>query len=942
MKTRVPLAIALFSIAAIGLYFWSQSKTRPEGESASSTAKVVAAPGGGTNGELAPAQDLQAVDGRVVQADGNPLAAASVQIVPHKKRSTRLGAHDAVATSQADGRWTLSDIPPGDYMLSASAPGFLPTQLEIQVEANKDLHDQVLRLEAGGQGLSGEVSDLTGGKVASAIVHVIPMSTSGLDRQGTASAQTNAVGRYELNLRPGRYLVQALHVDYVPKSQLIEVGSASQTLDFGLAPGAVVEGVVRNLDSDEVVPGAVISYATERLSRFDFFANSVGGGSVHADENGHFRISGLNSGSLQLSARAGNAATTEPTRVALGIAEQRTDVELYLSGAYRLAGTVIDEATREPIAGISVSASSDGQEVSASALSDEQGRFEISGLTQGKYRLSGDGDEYLPKLFGQQVEVTGDVEDARLELSRGAMILGRVEPAGVAEIGVDLETIRGVATNTFRRVKSDSDGSFAFGPLDPASFRLQAKGQEGTLGFADVVLPKTGLRDVVIKLSQSGSISGRVVDSSGKAASDVTVKVRAFAGGRSMSIMFNGQDMMSNSAHTGPDGSFHIAGLKAGPYKITVVDKQGETLPWAEASKAASKGPRRVTPKKIELAKQQALEGVELKVQSRDASISGTVVGPDGNPAPDIWVTASAAQSMPMGMPELPARAGPSGPGSSDSEEETVETSTRVMMVVSGGGGDGDGPGLDLGRSGELPPVLTNEKGEFTIKGLRPGKYDLIAEGMRGSARGFTDGAITNETAVIRLQQLTRIEGKVSLGDKAASNFVVELSGVGSRRKRVRDDEGKFTLHRVDPGTYTVTARSEEGEATKEVTVLAGKATSVELKMDVLTKVRGTLVDEAGNPIAGAIVTPVPRTDDGSMNLMIGDDAEVTTNEGAFEFGVRPGKYLLLAIKPGAGPLTRRPLDVAEGEDTIDVGTLTGKTGGFGPGGPGEPGEESP
>jgi protocatechuate 3,4-dioxygenase beta subunit len=910
MKTRVSLAIALLSIAAIGLYFWSQSKTKTEGESASSTAKVVGAPAGGTNAGVTPAQDLRTIDGRVLQADGSPLGGASVQIVPHKKRSTRLGAHDAVTGSRDDGGWTLVGIPPGDYMLSASAAGFLPARVEIHVEASSDLHEQVLQLEAGGQGLSGEVSDLTGGKVASAIVHVIPMSTSGLDRQGTASAQTNAVGHYELNLRPGRYLVQALHVDYVPKAQLIEVGSASQTLDFGLAPGAVVEGVVRHLDSDEVMPGAVISYATERLSRFDFFANSVGGGSVHADEQGHFRISGLNSGSLQLSARADNAATTEPTRVALGIAEQRTDVELYLSGAYRLAGKVIDDATKEPIAGIEVSASSDGQEVSARAPSDEEGRFEIAGLTRGKYRLSGDGGDYLPKLFGQQVEVSGDVEDALLELSRGAMILGRVEPAGVAEIGVDLETIRGVATNTFRRVKSEPDGSFAFGPLDPASFRLQAKGEGGTLGFADVELPKTGLRDVVIKLEERGSISGRVVDASGNAASDVTVKVRADSGGRSMSIMFNGQDMMANSAHTGPDGSFHISGLKAGPYKITVVDEQGETLPWADEGKATGKGPRRVAAKKVSLAKQEELEGRELRVQSRDASISGTVIGPDGNPAPDVWVTAASAQSMPMGMPELPSRDGPPGPR--DSEEDTVETSTRVMMVVSdGGGGDSDGPGLDLGRGGELPPVLTNERGEFTVKGLREGKYDLIAEGMRGSARGFTDGAKTNESAVIRLQQLTRIEGKVTLGDSPAQSFVVELSGVSSRRKRVRDDKGAFTLHRVDPGKYTVTVRSDEGEAKAEVTVEAGKATKVELKMDVLTKVRGTLVDEDGKPIAGAIVTPVPRTDDGSMNLMIGDDAELTNSQGAFEFGVRPGKYLLLAIKPGAGPLTRRPLDVA-------------------------------
>jgi protocatechuate 3,4-dioxygenase beta subunit len=916
MQKHTPLILILVLTISAGVLLWSKSSKNSNTQT--DTPAEVATESPATRVTGSETDPRSSVSGTVEQGDGSALAGVSVQLVPIGHRAD-IDAHDAITRSDREGGWTLSEIPAGEYSLSASAPGFLPAQKTLQIEAGENTSSIVLRLEAGGQSLSGTVRDLTGGTITSAILHVVPVSAGSMDRTHGASAQTDAEGHYELNLPAGGYVVWAMHTDYVPKSDRILITAGAQTLDFGLAPGAVVEGDVRRLSDNQLVPGARVHYATERTSAYDLWANTTGAGSVRADDKGHFRITGLNSGSLRLSARGDRAATSEPTHVALGIAEQRDDVELFLVGAYRVEGRVIDVESKEGIPGIEVVASLDGRGVAAESPSAEDGRFAIDGLTAGKYSLTGEGGEYSRKMFGDPITVESDVDDAVLELTRGAMVHGRVEPASVAEVGVRLDSLRGVTPGSLRRVRSEEDGSFTLGPLEPGEMQLQAIRPDGVRGETEVTLPPSGVHDLLIKMDESGSISGTVRDADGNPVGDVSVSLKPDTGERSMSIVVNGQELLESRGHTSPDGSFQVTGLLAGTYRMRVVDSQAQSLRWAEAGRASE------APKSITLAKQEKKSGVQLRVENRNASITGTVLDPDGNPAPDVWVTATAANLGPMGM-KMPE--GPPPEASEEGEgEERRSSRTEMRMVVDQSGDGGDGPGLDLGRSGEFPPVLTDAEGKFRISGLREAKYDLIAEGMRGSARAFVKGVDTDQPVVVKLAALTRIDGSVTIGNEPAKNFVVELSGVSHRRKRVRDDEGRFSLHRVDPGRYTVTVRSDDGESESEVEVIAGKTSKIELQMQVLTKIRGTLVDESGAPMSGTIVTAAPAPKDGNISVSVGDDAKLTGPDGSFEVGVRPGRYMLLAIKPGQGLVARRMLEVAEGEDIVELGELTGKPG---------------
>ncbi len=849
-------------------------------------------------------------------ADGDALV-ATVQVIPIGTHQATLDAHDAVITTNETGTFAFDALEAGRYSVSANAKGFLPTNKTIELAVGQALDGLVLHLKPGGHQLRGIVRDATGGPIVAAIVQLVPMRGIHTMRGESTATHSHEVGQYELSAAPGRYVAWAYHADYVPLSKTITISSEIQELNFDLAPGAVVEGMVRHMSNEAPVSGAQVTYATDRVNAFDFFANATGSGVVHSDAEGRFRIAGLASGSLVLTARGENAATGEITRVALGIAEHRTDIGLYLNDAFAIRGKVVDAKTKIGIAGIRIVANRDQNGVAAAQASGADGSFRIDGLAPGKYRLSASGGSYLPSHFGTSVELEADVTDAIVELTKGAMIRGRVEPAMKAEIGVVLDATKGFSSSAMLRAQSLVDGSFEIGPFSPSSFALKAESSDGIRGETLVELPATGLGDVVIHLEEVASLAGHVVNAEGEGVGNARVVAQLVSGGPTLNIIVNGLNLGASQAQTGPDGSFAIVGLKSGTYEVGVNDAQGSILKWAKPiSKSVA-----TRPIEIALAKQEHKTGMVLAVEGQGASITGIVLDPQGKPAPDVWVAASLADGGLLGMRPPPE---PSKPSSEEQTESTME----FAMVVMGSDDDAEGgPGPGLGQGSELPPVLTDEQGKFEITGLREGDYNLRAEGFRGTARALVPDVATGKEITIKLENLTRIEGVVKAAGEPVKSFSITLKGVATQRKQVRDKEGRFTMVRIDPGTYTLTARSSEGQVDAQVIVKAGETTTLALEMEQLTIVEGSIVDEAGTPISGVLIVTSPMEKSGEVSISIGDDTEPTGPDGKFAIGVRPGNYILFAIDPSSGPLLRTPIEVT-GQDRLDLGVLVGKPGG--------------
>jgi protocatechuate 3,4-dioxygenase beta subunit len=372
--------------------------------------------------------------GRVRSREGEAIADAVVTLAP-------LGDDRGLpltARSDASGEWSITAIEPGRYALSATAAGFLAglrPELTLRAGDNPGLD---VRLERGGNLLSGVVSDATGGVIESALVQVTPQT--GIVRMRERDSYftlTDAEGRYALQIPDGRHRVRASHLDYASEQVVLELAGSPAQRDFALVPTAVIEGIVRRESDGEPVAHAEVEWSRAReqiLPGGDRISIRERGGRVIADGEGRFRIRGLPPGVVELSARASQLVSESGVEVVVGIAERVEEVELWLSAAADVHGRVVAAADGEPIEGASVELFGPG----LSATTDATGQFEIRGVLPGPHRLLASAEGFqMNEPLAIEVGV-GVGETIELALERGLMIRGRVEPASLAEVAIEL------------------------------------------------------------------------------------------------------------------------------------------------------------------------------------------------------------------------------------------------------------------------------------------------------------------------------------------------------------------------------------------------------------------------------------------------------------------------------------------------------------------------
>jgi protocatechuate 3,4-dioxygenase beta subunit len=894
-RSRWLVVVALAAIAAVVVIRFRprEGDRRAKAPPPSAAAPSAAAPA--SPAAPAPGPTAARVRGKVLDAAGQPIAGAVVRFAQPSSR--RHPADPSVTQSGAGGEYQLADLPPGKWTASASASGYLPANLDDIVLGAGEERALDLRLEPGGRVLRGTVSDRTGGAIAGALVEASP--TLGLLPGGTgkaAAALTARDGSYTLGLGDGRYRVTAAHPDYVREARNVELSTAGATVDFALLPAGAIEGTVRELGSGAPVPGAIVSHEREAVAGgFLGTAMPVVGrraGAVIAGADGRFRITGLEPGGIRLEARARGLGSRDKTVVSLGVAEQVSGVELFLGKALAIRGKVVyDDGT--PVPGADIEAF--GPSGSASTTAGDDGRFALEGLAPATWNLIATGGEGIP---GDRARVALRDDDAEVTLTmkRGATVTGRVEPAAPALVRQKLEPAnagprRGViARIAGRQTTAGADGSFSLGPLEPGTLRLEARAADGRRGEATVAVGAEGARDVVIKLEEHGGIAGRVVDEQGKPVPGMVVNIARVDGPDSgTTLIINGQDVASTRAPTGPDGSFSALGLEAGSYELTVTDDGGGRVALA----------RGAAPPRVELEANERETGVEIVVERRDGRISGTVLDPEGKPLADAYVMA-AAPRLEIVPPPRPAPG--QGPGT-------------AMRRVIAWADDSD----DLGSA--TTPVLTDASGRFEITGLRRGKYRVLGEGLAGKARGQLPEVMTGADVTLKLDMLTRLDGKVTAGGKPVSQFTVELGGAISRSQTFRDAGGAFTIDRVDPGKYTVKVVAPEGNGAVDTTIQPGQAATVAIALESHARVVGKVLRADGSPLAGAPVIFAPRQPGGQIRIEMTGDTPTTGADGSFDVQVAAGKHVFLVLGDGPMPAVRKDVEVTVGQ-VVDLGTL--------------------
>jgi hypothetical protein len=226
--------------------------------------------------------------------------------------------------------------------------------------------------------------------------------------------------------------------------------------------------------------------------------------------------------------------------------------------------------------------------------------------------------------------------------------------------------------------------------------------------------------------------------------------------------------------------------------------------------------------------------------------------------------------------------------------------------------------------------TVSDAAGSFHFAVLKPGDYIISYQSREFIGRGTRLHVAAGSDPVhvsMELEPLAKVQGRVVDGDgRPAARIQVRLLFVhgGPDVTATTDDKGRFSLQTVLPGRFVVAAipkqqtREVDGvrvtwaptyfpdaAVAKEAQVIRvgpgvdASELEIRLRAEPLFHLRGTVVDEHGDPAAQAqltLVTPgiFDKTD---SQVKAGDD-------GVFEFpAVRPGDWRL-EVEMKRGPVT--------------------------------------
>jgi len=273
-----------------------------------------------------------------------------------------------------DGTYTISNVPPGDYYLSSSAPGYVSTVAAAQAAAPPGTTGRKLF-------------------VGVPVLHV----------------EANRMVRGDVTLDRGAAL------------------AGTVTFDDGSPAGSLV------MTLEKIEPAKSEDTAVEMVGSLALmFAGAGGGRSGFADDRGHYRVAGIPPGDYTIKAAmqvntsfsmrqgligAGNLVSASPlifyapgtvhkkdaAKITLGAGEERGDANIVINlmGMHSVSGRVASAVDHHGLnAGTVTVVDATDKEFKRTAVVDATGAFTVAFVPPGTYTLevSGGGDTELRKM----------------------------------------------------------------------------------------------------------------------------------------------------------------------------------------------------------------------------------------------------------------------------------------------------------------------------------------------------------------------------------------------------------------------------------------------------------------------------------------------------------------------------------------------------------------
>lgn len=437
------------------------------------------------------------VSGRVLDEAGEPIPDAAISLfvvglLADVEREVASGvADDRTVRSDERGEFVFSDLRPGRGRLSVHAEGYVETPARVlELVAGEAIDGIELRLQRGAT-VRGTVMDTRGRPVDGARVTV-----------ASAGGFTDAEGRYAFSGVPkGPAQAMASHRAYRRQSREVSIESEMTTLDWTFDAGHRVAGRVVTEDR-QPVPGAVVELRTgEKVDgRILRTTTTVEGG---------FEFEVVPQDDYRLRASADGLASRELERWLEVGREPTEDLLLTLDPGAQISGRVLgldaDELSR-----VRVRLESTAHGESQTTRPDWQGEYSLHGVLPGDYRLHA----FLDR-DRRQVETRLGIDpgtryvERDLSFDEGLTLTGTVL-VEARPLAAALVSVRGTGSALERSVRTDHEGRFRFGHLEPDTYWLGITHRPRRLAYNDS-LELDGDRDLTFDLT-AATLEGTVVD----------------------------------------------------------------------------------------------------------------------------------------------------------------------------------------------------------------------------------------------------------------------------------------------------------------------------------------------------------------------------------------------------------------------------------------------
>lgn len=913
------------------------------------------------------------IKGTVFAPDGKPADGAEVSCKFTPENADKYSLIFKSIKTPPNGSFTFHNIGAGKASFTVIGKGDEKILTHtITIEKGKSPDDLSLKLEPG-KTVSGVVVDDEGTSLPKARLYYY--ASTGLP----ISTWTDARGEFRLKgLGDDGVHINVFTADKPEIGRRIATDSNWER--FTLKKGSSIFGKVFRADNKQPIPLAIFLVRNH--------------GECLTNTRGEFQSHYLSEDkSAYTSANAENLSRKYGPILQLKPGSVHQGINIALGEGGIVSGQVFEEGTNKPISGAKVFCSIPDIEP---AYTDATGFYKLTHMPEIDLTLNATADGYS-KVKEQRVHPKEGEELTKINffLKKASQISGIVktkagEPVPDAEVGAAWGRFSSfIKEYNNKTTKSGTDGRYVLADLqadEPISFR--AKHNDYAPTFLGPLTLKAGEKreNVDFIITEGGSISGMVMDESGKPLPETEVAATQTSDKFIMSSFMDIARIMEggrNFVSVNEEGKYEIKHLAPGDYLVLARSKKTAKPQYVYDLKKGIKVIEGETTANVDFRLKRAvalagfirddsgkrLEGVHISaiqinlekpmMQFGSSKDDGTF-RLEGLPAGGYMVTAQKQpypQLMKMNVVapdenlELIMESGGTIRGIVVDKISKKPVADYKITAEYASSGLMQGMGINSERQNNRSQDVRNASGAFEITGLKAGKYNLkvraasYAAGQKSGVK--VENNKTVEGVVIEMGKGITIKGRVlravdkspvggasvrvAGGDSNLFGMDMDIFDFGPMESAgLSDEQGQFTLENLTAGLTNIEAKKEGFLKGKKSIFVRDDIPNepVEIEMAQGGTLTGRVIlKSSGEPLSDAEVTFTGQGLIPDMMPFLATNVK-TDNEGRFSFkNVPAGKQTLKVSHKTASPAMVENIEVQEGA-TQDVGDIALTSGG--------------